>query len=36
MMGENVDESWKNELPSMKTRDFVDGIAQAQNFFDWC
>ena len=28
--GENVDGRCKNELPSMKTRDFVDDTAQAQ------
>jgi hypothetical protein len=27
--GENVDGRWENELPSMKTRDFVDGTAPA-------
>ena len=28
--GENEDGRCKKELPSMKTRDFVDGTAQAQ------
>ena len=27
--GQNVDGRWKNELPSMKTRDFMDGMAPA-------
>ena len=33
--GENVDESRKKELLSMKTRDFVDGTAQAQKIVFW-
>ena len=28
-MGENVNGRWKNELPSMKTRYFMDGTAPA-------
>ena len=33
--GENVDESRKKELPSMKTRDSLDGTAQAQKIVFW-
>ena len=34
-MGENVDGRCKNELPSMKTRDSLDGTAQAQKIVFW-